>query len=298
MFLRQMWRSDPPPFDETGAAGQRLRIAPVVAAILAAGVSLFPMAVFVSEFAQSRERLGKAISWAWYLYIDDAQATFLVAALAALLAAGMGLAAVTERWHSRLQRRAVGAAAAALVVLALLPPVVIAQALIHFWNRRWGVPESWRWHPYDDTPVAWLSGILARFGFIPVLLILSARHAGREDAAEQARVDGAAAPQVLRYVRVRELARPLLAGGLLLGCLTLSEIQASSMLIPARYGTSLAVSVDQEIHFGRQPNLVAMCILLTIPAMICAALLPWLIGRLDGPSGNRQCWSARTTTSP
>jgi len=273
--------------DDSGSGNTASRYSVALAAIFVTVLVLFPTAVFISELRQSPDSLSKAFSWAGYLFFDDAKASLLVAGICGLAAIGIGLASIRERFERRWRHRVTAWALGAMILLALLPAPTVGRGLIDLLDRPMGIPRDWHWHPYDDTPFAWILGMIARFGFVPMVIALSARRGCVEDAADQARLDGASGLTILARIRVPELAGPLLAGGILVFCLALSELQVSSMLIPPRFGGSVAVSVDQQVHFGRQTNVIAMCLLLSIPALIGAALAPILLPSDSGGTSRR-----------
>lgn len=248
------------------------------AVLLTTGVSLLPMIVLVCELWTAGTPMREALVGT-AVYKNEWRATLITAALAAVAGAALGLLAITERSDAAWRRRMTGAITAALMVLAALPPVVLGRSLISAFDRDWGIPPSWNWQPYDDAPIAWLAGLVGRFGFLPMLLVWTARRAAGDETADAARVDGASRASVLAHVRLAQLARPLAAGALLLGCLALSELSVSSMVAPVRFGGSLAVTVDQQVHFGRQTETVATSLLLTVPAMAAAFGTAWLMTR-------------------
>jgi hypothetical protein len=45
-------------------------------------------------------------------------------------------------------------------------------------------------------------------------------------------------------------------------------------------GGSLAVTVESQVHFGRQAHVVALCLMMVLPPMACAAVTPLLLRRV------------------
>lgn len=262
--------------DETGASGPRMRGWSIAAAALAFGVSVFPVIVFVGEVSSAdrpaRELFGTGLT----AHARDFAASLIVAALAGLCGAALALAVIDT--GARPRNRRPRAALALFLLLAVMPPVILGRAMIDVFDRAWFVPERWHWSIYVDSPLAWTVGVAARFGFLPIGLVLAARRWLGDETTEQARVDRATEDEILTYVRTRQLARPIIAGALLTACMALAELQISSLLAPPGWiGGSLAVALDQQIHFGRNAQVVAMSLLLTLPAMLGAFVVAWLM---------------------
>lgn len=270
--------------DDTGSGGARSPWVVALCSAFVATLTFLPMAVFALELHWSRDTLSKSFSWAGYLSIEEAKASLIVAGVVGVLSLGIGLGAIGERDEPPRRRRARPILLFVLIGLALLPAPVIGRGLIDLLDRPFGIPREWGWHPYDDLPVAWVLGMIARFGFLPMLIVLSARRDCGNDSADQARLDGASPLTILTRIRVPELGGALLAGAVLAASLSLSELQVSAMLAPPRWGESVAVSVDQQVHFGRDARVVAMCVLLGLPGLLAAIVLPLLLAKADSPS--------------
>jgi len=261
--------------EELGQRSPRARAVFCAAVLTAAFVSLMPMVVFVAEMTSGRTALLDAVQTAWNLYPDERNASLIVAGVAAGLGVVIGTTAMGVR-HGGRRQRLVPILVRAFVLSAALPPVVIGQAFVAMFNGTWGPADQWRWALYDNTPVPWIAGVVARYGFLPLMIAWLARRSAQTELSDQALSDGANRAQAATYVQLPAMLRPLAAAGLLLGCLAMSELPVSSMLVPVRFGGSLAVVVDQQIHFGRQDEVVATSLMLTLPAMLVAGIMPWM----------------------
>lgn len=284
-------RSGAPAADETGTGGPRLRGWSTAAAAAAFGVSVFPVIVFVGEVTTAGRPVWELFQTGLTAQAREFAASLIVAALTGLCGAALALAVIDPvfpappgvqrarwRWTAACARVTPAAALALFLLLAVMPPVILGRALIDVFDRAWFVPERWHWSIYVDSPVAWTVGVAARFGFLPIGLVLAARRWLGDETAEQARVDRATEEEIMAHVRTRQLVRPIVAGALLTACMALAELQVSSLLAPPGWiGGSLAVALDQQIHFGRNAQVVAMSLLLTLPAMLGAMAVAWLV---------------------
>lgn len=258
--------------DSLGDARPHGGVVTSLAASITALVSLSPTAILIAELATSRTPW-KSIWSSLLLNRREWQATLAVAALAGLCGLALGVIGLIRADNARSKGRLRAAALIALLLTAALPPVMIGHSLIRAFNFSFGIPANWKWQVYTHTPLAWLAGIVARFGCIPMLLAWWASRSAGRDGLDAARVNGASPTQVLAFVQIPAHGRTLAAGALLLACMALSEIAVSSLVTPVCFGGSLAFAVDQQVHFGRQPEVIAMTLLLVMPAVAAAALL-------------------------
>jgi len=168
--------------------------------------------------------------------------------------------------------RAFGSIVLALAALALFaPPVLVGDVVLVTWTR---------FRPVSDSAlIVGLSGAL-RFGLIACVLVLTAARFVAPDVAALARLERAGPLQVWWRVRVPLLRPALLAGALLVGVLAMTEVAASQMVNPPGAG-SLAVTLLNQIHFGRRANVIALCLHTLGVVAVVALLVTWLIGRFS-----------------
>jgi DNA-binding beta-propeller fold protein YncE/ABC-type molybdate transport system permease subunit len=190
-----------------------------------------------------------------------------------------------------------GVGVALTVAVAVLPPELIGTALVAVGSHPRISPRD-QWNLYDNTPLVWTAAMIARFGFLPVCLTRLLNRRAGADLAAQACTDGAGPIQRIAYTRLPFLWRPLLAGCLMVGCLTLSESAAGVLVQPPQFfGGSLAVHVDAQMHYGRQNETIALSLMLMIPAVLAAVVAPLLVKlpgrfrRAGGTTGSRRAGS-------
>lgn len=212
----------------------------------------------------------------------DVQWRRTVMSLATSLATGAGcaaLAAATCRAMLASARvRAVMTILAA--VLWALPGPVLGFAL-KIMIDRWialselfvGVGPSWvRTALYDGPspwPVMWATGLR----FVPLALVLlwpavSSLPSGLRDAA---RTDGASAWMEFRHAVLPFLRGPLVRAALVVAALSLGELSAGR-LVQTPGGQTFAQEIFQQMHYGVNNHLAAMCLILI--AMVLP--LSWL----------------------
>lgn len=263
-----------------GAAGQRWWMA---AALLAAMMTVFPILVFGLELAGGRTTPAESVAVAFRTFQRDGLATLGAAAIAGACAGCIALTCITDRNASAHRRAAARVVLGSVVVCAILPPELIGTALASFLTR---ISDPTRWNVYDCTPWAWSAALVARFGFLPVVVTWLLNRRVSSELTDQAGADGATPLETLTYVRLPELARPLAAAALIAACLGLSEVSASALVQPPRFfGGSLAVKVDAQMHYGRQNETIATTLLLMAPAVLGALIAPMLA---RSPAGRRR----------
>lgn len=265
--------------------GGRLRGGAIhlVCAALTVLAGLFPILVFVADLYSARLGLAPALRRCWTLYAVERNASLLVAALTAGSCVVIALAVIrlpaTRRRSLRASASRIvgGAALAGALVLAVLPPELLGYVFVLLFDR-----PGFLGRIYDATPLAWLAAMIARFGFIPLSVAAFAAHHIPHDQLHQGRSDGADEPRLLARVALPHLLRPLFASAFVCACLALSEVAASFILIPPRFGGSLAVAVDNQMHYGRNNDLIVTTLMLLTPPTLCACVLPFLFAEEDG----------------
>jgi ABC-type Fe3+ transport system permease subunit len=278
--LRQMahWADDPDTAD-TGSAISASPVLWVVACVIAAAITVFPIIVFAVELSGGRTTPAQAVVTAWKTCGNAALATLMVAGLSGMAATALAIAALDDPGWPRARRLLASGVTAVVIVVAVLPPELTATALVSFFSWRWISPPD-MWNIYDNTPLVWVAAMVARFGFVPVCVARLLNRHVPADLTALATTDGADRIQSITHARLPVLWRGLAAAGMMVACLTISEAAATSQIKPAQFfGGSLAVHVDSLMHYGRQSATTAMSLMLIIPAVLIAAAVP-LLSRL------------------
>jgi ABC-type spermidine/putrescine transport system permease subunit II len=89
--------------------------------------------------------------------------------------------------------------------------------------------------------------------------------------AEQASLDGATQSQILQRVLLPILAPALVASWLICALLAATETAAATMLRPPGFD-ALSVSLLNQMHYGRDGDVVAICIVLMLVAGVGAGI--------------------------
>jgi len=213
-----------------------------------------------------------------------------LATVAALGITGLGfvLVALWRAWpsfFSHARRLALWLTVAPL----LIAPMMLAVALIHFWNRPQfaliygGLPET------GNTLVDWfldntarygmmLIGYMARFLPLAVLLLHEAARRVDDDLIASARNLGATPTGAARTVLAPLLAPSLLGVGVLVWALCAGEL-STSVLVNAPGGQTLPVPIFNLMHIGSQAEVAALSLILAAMSgavLLVAALALWL----------------------
>jgi ABC-type Fe3+ transport system permease subunit len=278
--LRRLWDSveQDTAVDLGGASLSGAGLLAITVAVTAL-IALTPICIFVGELYSARVSVGGSIARVWALYGAERRASLIVAGLSGV--AGILVAWAACRINLRPERRVRGAARFALIgcalLAALLPAELMAQLLVQMFNRR-GIAGRL----YDDTPVVWVLGIIARYGFFAAAIGWYAARRVPVEILRQARIDGAGDARGGLAVARPWVARPIVAAGLLLACLSLSEVSTSLVLIPPRFGGSLAVALDNQMHYGRNQDVIVSTLLLLVPAVLVSVGVPLVWGMATG----------------
>jgi ABC-type Fe3+ transport system permease subunit len=263
--------------DETdgGDTGTRLPTAGWIwwaAFAVTSAVTVLPVAVFTFELSTGRSTAAQALATAYRTLSSAGLATLVVAACAAVSAVCIALALLDEPEARPIERWIARAGFGLVIAAALLPAELSGTALVGFWTR-WTSPAQW--NLYDHTPCVWISAMLVRFAFVPVFILQLLNRRVPGELIMVATSDGASSAQRLHYARMPFLGRGLIAAGLMVGCLTMSEAAVSVLVQPPQFfGGSLAVAIDSQMHYGRQNETIASALILMFPAMIAAILAP------------------------
>lgn len=183
-----------------------------------------------------------ALSWA------------VVAGVFALLIAVPVVAGFSERTANRpavaLGRMARGLLIAVALFFAIAPPALVGDAFVAAYLRL-----PWI---YNHGVIISLVGA-ARFAFIPLLVVWLASRTRDLGTDEMARTDRADRAQRFWHVAVPQCMRPALCAALMVSLLTLGEVAAVQLVQPAGVG-SVAMTLLNQIHFGRNDEIIAMCL--------------------------------------
>ena len=275
--LRQMahW-ADIPEAADTGSVVSGHPVLWVAACALAAAITAFPIVVFAVELSGGRTTPAQAVITAWKTCGNAALASLMVAAWSGVAATALAIATMDDPGWPRARRWLAAAVTAVVIAVAVLPPELTARALLKFFSRRWISPPE-MWNIYDNTALVWVAAMAARFGFVPVCVARLLNRRVPADLTALATTDGADRVQSLACARLPIFWRGLVAAGMMVACLTLSEAAATNQIKPAQlFGGSLAVHVDSLMHYGRQGATTAMSLMLIIPAVLIAATVPLL----------------------
>lgn len=180
----------------------------------------------------------------------------------------VGLAAVA--WTLPLGLLSEAAHEAQIAGLASLPEALRRARLD--WGRIYNAIDLLVWVSVVAgrmLPVAWLLMALVRRSLPPVL-------------AEQATVDGASRSQILWWLLLPILAPAAAASWLICALLAATETAAATMLRPPGFD-ALAIGLLNQMHYGRDADVVAMCILLIAVIAVGAGVVAVGLRRLaDG----------------
>ena len=276
--LRQMARWAEPPDEDLGV----VRAAAWWPSVVLVGlISFLPFVVFCVELSTGRTTACVAVATAARTLWKSGVASMIVALVSALGAVCLAVALIdveTRRGALTVLRRI---AFALLLVAAVLPPELIGISLVSVYAKIAG-PSDW-WSLYDRSPWPWAMGMVVRFGFLTACVgRFLVRHPAGELAAS-ATLDGASPIERLVHARLPLIRGPLITAGIMVACLTMSEVAISLLVQPPRFiGGSFAVAVDSQMHYGRQNETVAGALMLAIPSMLAAGCAAAVTGRRAG----------------
>ncbi|MBK8913559.1 MAG: hypothetical protein IPM64_02990 [Phycisphaerales bacterium] len=255
---------DPPAARRAGGAA---RVAGASLGLAAAALILTPIAVLISATESP------ASVWeSWRRYGLEWPAALRTAALCGGLCAS---AALGVAWLAVQGERRRAARRTALVLTwialvgALAPPAVVGDALAAAWQRPLWLRDS-----------EWLVALVgvARFAIVPILTLRLAMGGVSRVTAEIAATDGASPAAAFWQIRVRRSAGALLGSSAVVAVLMLTEASATQLVRPPGVG-NIAVTMLNAIHFGRDAQVAAMCLLLTAVAGLTGAVLGVRAGR-------------------
>jgi ABC-type Fe3+ transport system permease subunit/DNA-binding beta-propeller fold protein YncE len=273
------WTEDPDDGTTGGLLASSRRVENP-ALVLAACLTLLPMAVFVLELSTGRDSLASTAAAVARTLGSSAMATLLVAVFTGLLTIAIALSMMPIRaritvgvafTRDRRGNRMMNLAAALVLLVALLPPELTGTCLVAFFTR---ISDPSQWNVYDNTPWPWIAALLCRYAFISLCAARLLDRVVPVSLLEASALDGATALQQLRHARLPYVGRGLLSAGVFTACLCLSEVAVSVLVQPPRFfGGSLAVAVDAQMHYGRNDETVLATLALMTPGILTAVFL-------------------------
>jgi ABC-type Fe3+ transport system permease subunit len=245
-----------------------------VAFLVPVSVTVLPIVVFCLELAGGRTTPGQAMRTAWTTLSGSGAATFLAAVGAGAAAVAICTALLDEDTWPRPRRALARAAVGLTLACAVVPPELSGAALVSFYSR---ISDPAKWNVYDHTPLVWILGLAVRFSFLTVCVGRWLNRRVPPERIAAASVDGAGPMARLACIRLPMLRDSLAAAAMMTACLGMSEVAVSVLIQPPRFfGGSLAVEVDSQMHYGRQNETIAASLMLLLPAMAAAAVVPWI----------------------
>ncbi|MDX2200385.1 MAG: hypothetical protein SF069_15605 [Phycisphaerae bacterium] len=214
-----------------------------VIACLCAWLALLSPVLLLLRFLQRPQ----ALMQVWSIYADDWADGAAYAAIAAALTAVLGLGWLLLA--AGVNRPMAAALAGCAALAALAPPAIVGEAHLLAAGSALTIRDT-LW------PIALLGA--ARFAIIPIVLCAASLRETRAAALlDSAAVDGAARDAAFWTIALPRATPSLLLGALAAGVLTFGEISASVLVIPPGVG-SVARSLLNEIHFGRNDDVIAL----------------------------------------
>jgi len=130
---------------------------------------------------------------------------------------------------------------------ALAPPALVGDAFAATYGNM---------TPIRDSRIVVVLVGVARYGIIAIALLALTGRVRNAGLLDMAAVDGARWSAAYLRVRLPRLLPAVAVGGMLVGLLTLGEVAASQLVVPPQVH-SLAVTLLNMIHYGRQDEVVA-----------------------------------------
>jgi ABC-type Fe3+ transport system permease subunit len=190
----------------------------------------------------------------WMEFYPEVSGAIIVASITALAAGAAGFSSA-GRWTRGLLL--------ATATTFLIGGQLLAIADIRIYNR-----PGLMW-AYDAFPAP-VFAYLGRFGWIALVAARGAFSKPWQELREMASLDGATPPQIARGI-IWPLAWPiLLAGGLMVGALSMTEVPATVLLFP-QHPQVLTPSLMTWVHMARYDPMIEASLL-----MMAVVLLPAL----------------------
>lgn len=232
---------------------------------------VLPMPILLGYLDQPR-----AFIEVWQVFPRDWPISILAACVAGLLAALMASAAsyglivaqlAQSRGLRRLVRWALSLVVLGLTLMAILPPAVVGDAFSAAFVQRGGAGLR---QLADHWVIISLLGS-ARFGVIAMFLLLLRVNSISHELLAQSQLETAEPLSIWQRVVLPSLWPLFLLGGGLVAILTVGEVAGTQMVRPPSV-PNLAVTLLNQIHFGRQDQIIAMSVTLFAAIGVLVAL--------------------------
>lgn len=235
-------------------------------------ILLFPLAIFTAWFGD-----WVALIRVWELFGNQWPGALASAALAGVLAVILALAVDALRVARVFPSAQAGnrgapvpglvlSAAVLIFVGAVLPPALIGDALKGAY-----INSGW----VSNSILIVVLTTCARFAAIAVALQSIAGRAVSVELPAAAALDGANRASYFFFVHLPITARATLLAGLMVSVLSLTESSASALIRPAGVG-NVAVTLLNQIHFGRNADTIALAFYLIAGIGLGIASWIWL----------------------
>jgi ABC-type Fe3+ transport system permease subunit len=144
-----------------------------------------------------------------------------------------------------------------------------------------GAPLDWERIQEGLDLLVWASVLAGRFLPIVWLILSLVTRSLPADLTEQAAVDGSSRAEFRQKVLLPILAPALLASWLICALLAATETAAATMLRPPGFD-ALSVSLLNQMHYGRDSDVVAICLVLVLAAATGAGVVAAGLRRVGG----------------
>lgn len=256
---------------------QRQRGARALFALLALVVLLAPFGVLVARFDDvgAFARIGR-------IYPDAVPIGLLQAFVASLLAAvlAVGLAALRSVLDTGVTQSVARVIERGITIIATLafftPPALVSVGLlISFRQIEALIPAA------ISVTDSWLALSIAnavRFSALTLIVVQLSRGTTRDRWHAAAQSDGADNLERFTRLTLPRVRGPLAAIVALMTLLALTEVGATFLVRPTSHGATLALTLLNDMHYGRDADVIAVCLTLgMISASVVGGLL--LVGR-------------------
>lgn len=246
--------------DAADAGGRPMPVARGVQGIVfvaTVAVVLAPLGILISSLHSATPLLST-----WRSFPSEWPLGLLAAAMSAALAASIALGCECLRGHAA-GRWIAGGVFAIAVVAAVSPPIMIGDAVSAAYQR---------FNPVRDHLVIVAIAGAARFGVLLLLLVRLRTRSLSAQLGEQASVDRADALERFTSVTLPLLLPSVAAGGALVAMLALGEVAATQVVAPPGM-RSVALTLLNAIHFGRDDQVIAMCIYMFAVASVFSLII-------------------------
>ncbi|MCP4707226.1 MAG: hypothetical protein GY869_01260 [Planctomycetes bacterium] len=213
----------------------------------------------------------------WRLHSDEIAGSLLTSGGAAVIALVMAGGALSmERFGG------VGKLVSALMQITIftamfLPGSLVAVALLKMFG------ESWLFAELREGWYMVSVGLAARFTGVVLILLRFGRDSQQRHLAEMAAVDGASCFQAWRYIHWPRLGPMWIGAAVLVVMLGMTELPATTMLLPAGV-PNFAQQLLNQMHYMRDQQVIASCLMLMGVYMVLAGATVGLVRVFQGRS--------------